>query len=137
MIKSLRIKAGLTQAQLANLAGCTPQVVLKTEQGIYRLMPPVILSALSPVADISPPELERIYRQHQASIRKSNRAIIEPHIDLLDDRPPNYELFRQRVAGSVMGLCKMLCIHPSQWNRLEKHGGDNGFLLEALRDVMK
>jgi DNA-binding XRE family transcriptional regulator len=108
-IKSYRTLNSLTQAQLAQLARVTPQVVLLAEAGVYTTMPP----KLKHICHADPID----YLDFQLSVRQSNRSAFEDAI--LRYNPPvashshPHVAFRELVSpGSYIGYCKMLAIAP-------------------------
>lgn len=140
--KTIRHSNKLSQAQVANESGLTPQVVLRSEQGLYGMPTPKLTAFLSKL-DFSAPvaELEKQYRTWQTMHRLYGQSKIEPAIMRHRAEYPNRIItmpqFRQSVLGisSVVGMCKLLCIHPSQVDRYTRRGGSIYFLEEALRDV--
>jgi len=108
-IKSYRELNALTQAQLAQLARVTPQVVLLAEAGVYTTLPP----KLRHVCHADPID----YLDFQLSVRQSNCTAFEDAI--LKYNPPvagrshPHVAFRAAVSpGSYIGYCKMLAIAP-------------------------
>lgn len=139
--KKIRWANGLTQNQLAEIADVTNQVVLRSEQGLYNIPSPKLTYAISKLELEALPvaELNSIYRSWQKIHRLYHRVKVQSPVDkwklsgLIITMPE----FR-RVMGqpSVLGLCKLLCVHPSQIDRYTKRGGSLFFLQEALRDVL-
>ncbi len=132
-IKLSRLQEGVTQAQLANLAGITPQVVLKAEQGLYGLLPPSLLPPVARYLFCSEAEVQALYRNFQAETRLNNRGLILENLAGIGTSL-TFKEFREIVGGSVAGFCRVLCLHPAQWQRLEERGGDVSFFRDALRD---
>lgn len=133
-LRRIRKAAGLTQAQVAIGAGITPQVVLKAEQGLFGLVPPRLIGVLAEAGQVEETELEADYAAWQAAKRLANRELI---LNVMRDRPVarSYADLRMTIGGSTNNFCKLLCLHPAQWTRLERDGGDSEFFIRALKDA--
>lgn len=133
-IKQARLANSLTQRQLASLCNVTRDAVLKTEKGLYGSVPPRILAPVAALLGCSENSLEKAYREFQRETRYENRGVLLRVIaNGAEFKGERYVDFRRRV-GPVAGFCKLLCINPSQWDRLENKGGADSFFRTALRD---
>lgn len=145
-LKKLRQKYGLSQAQLADLAGISPQAVLKYEQGLYQDPSDSIMSALISTAShndehISWSKLADEYQQwrliHQAAQRWRFEDI--RHLNIHGNEHPFASLRRavgdskkQRGLGvSVQGFAVILALHPATCSEY------NSGRLRSMPSVMK
>lgn len=124
-LRSLRRRQGWTQRELAEFSGVTRHAVLRTEQGVYALPPPAILSAISQrLPDSSVPYLEEAYRRWQTQ----QRILVRAH--LFSDAPGipreatsseflNYRIFTLGLT-SRMEFCRLFCVHPAVVEKYEK-----------------
>lgn len=133
-LRRIRRSHNLTQKEVAIGAGITPQVVLKAEQGLYGMVPPRLISVLSEISEIGEKDLEERYKKWQAEKRLESRAEVLSKL-CIPTGGISYGEFRRTVAGSTNAFCRLLCLHPAQWTRLEKHGGEDSFFVEALKEA--
>jgi len=97
----------LTQAELASKAGCSPQVILLCEQGVYTTLPPAIKRITH--------STNEAYHNFQVSVRQTNKEAFEEAIVAFDIGPVAahpHATFRLLVTDSFIGYCKMLAIAP-------------------------
>lgn len=125
--------ARLTQKQLAIGAGITPQVVLKAEQGLYGMIPPKLLSSVAEVSGLPEEAIELSYRNWQCEARYEQGRDLKNSLIIADNM--GYREFQESCSESVLAFCRMLCIHPAQWGRLSKSGGDSEFFRTAMREA--
>ena len=106
----------LTQAELADRAHITEQVVLKAEQGVYPTLPPSLLRMLSYLSGASEDKIEKDYENWILSELKKVKL---PSVG--NQMVTNYILFnewRSTVCGingvpdNINSFCKLMKIHP-------------------------
>ncbi len=114
-VKDARLSVGLTQREMASLAGVTEQVVLKTEQGLYPSIPPSmygVLKVLDPNAD-----LDQVAFQYENWILQELGHVKLPSVGSYDT-PVGFISWRAHVCllnnvqNSVSGFCKLMKINP-------------------------
>lgn len=141
----MRLETGWTQAELGEIAGVTRHAVIRTEQGVYALPPPAILSVfLRRFPGESILTLETVYvawveetRRHNAS-KYLNR---EPPVTLVSGDMAGVDFLLWRLntmrITSRMEFCRLFCVHPAVVEKYEKgqqkHMPDQ--LQHALYDV--
>ncbi len=127
-IKEFRQVRGLSVADLAGRAGVTPLAVHRTEQGVFAQVPPRLLYPvlqdvfITETGDVITDEdsLQEVYRKFQRFTRRQNYGC------LTESLPPFKAgvspLVHWRMLSGVesqMGLCSLLCVHPSPIREIE------------------
>lgn len=109
-IKQARQEAGLSQNQLAQMIGVSRQIVVKTENGMYRFPSTKILAALDPDGTLN---LEAKYKhwQEQKRLKLVNQLIVtgDTFQQLIED---NWE--------NINSACRALCLNPETVTRYIK-----------------
>lgn len=109
---------------LAEFAGVTRHAVLRTEQGVYSLPPPAILSVFSQrLPGTSIPYLEEEYRRWQ-SIARRRAGIQYPDVPLVFRDSTGQQFLNWRLFSlgmtSRMEFCRVFCVHPAVVEKYEK-----------------
>lgn len=139
-LKALRLQAGWTQIDLADMAGITRHAVLRTEQGVYALPPPSILSVFtSRLPHLNTLALEESYRIWQTKARR-RAGLLFPDAPLVSPDATGRQFLNWRTFSlgitSRMELCRLLCVHPAVVEKYEK-GQQHSMpdqLFQALRE---
>jgi transcriptional regulator with XRE-family HTH domain len=140
--KQIRETNNLSQNQVAYTCGLTQQVVLRTEQGLYGLPSVKLLNYLASLEESHPvAELTKLYKEWQTEHRKYNRIKVEFPLQNYRVENPNEKITLPQLkkilhCTSSIGLCKLICVHPSQIDRYTRYGGSLRFLEEALSDIL-
>lgn len=123
-LRALRLAQGWSQAELAEFAGITRHAVLRTEQGVYSLPPPAILSVFSQrIPGSSIPYLEKAYTEWQTKKRRC-AGILFPDAPLVALSATSSEFLNWRTFSlgmtSRMEFCRVFCVHPAVVEKYEK-----------------
>lgn len=151
----IRKSLELTQIQLASLSDLTPQVVLRTEQGLFATPPSSLTQSLASLLILSPsatPEIPELLEAFSASrlshLDRSTRVIllskslVESYSlwiegarrahnkyrgGILFDWPGDWPLIKALLGGTVAGAAVQMVYQISLLQEFEKHGwGSSG-----------
>lgn len=128
-LKRLRVAYGITQQDLADVCGVERGTILDAEQGMFRTVPPSILTALS---------------RDDPEVAKA--LILDYHMWVRDSRQANANSFKCgpvetftefcfEVGGSVRGFCRALVMQRSIVTEYIRKGHRWADLQMALADV--
>lgn len=147
--RDIRERHGVTQPELASLAGMTTHGVLRYEQGLYAKPSIKYLHALSEISEYSVQELEHSYRWHRNNRIYETTKLFSTILEVPDrreeilqtvlriaevnnrlalpDKPSHpFAMFRTRLCAAVgeplsqIHFCILTCIHPSYLDNFEK-----------------
>jgi transcriptional regulator with XRE-family HTH domain len=139
--KQIRASKGLSQRAVAEFCDVTPQVVLKTEQGLYGTPPAGVIRVLSEAWGTPESDLCRAYYSWQTLHRLESRERIAGVVSDLRRagvRSISHKTWRRMLGcESVMAYCKLLCLHGFIVTRFESKGGSKDFLKVALDDILR
>ncbi len=132
-VKAARTQAGLTQAELAEKAQVTRQVVVLTEQGLYKQPPESVIRVLCRLDFTSHAVLLANYAGWVESQRYSHQHLFRP-VDLRITPGDRWAALKSQVAGkSQQGFCRALVYQPSLVREFEKFGRGSAGIFSALR----
>lgn len=128
-IREFRQVKGLSVSALASMAGVTPLAVHRAEQGVFVRVPP---SLVSPIIDsqlvtesghalVDEDSLNDAYREFQRKTRRENYGCLNQ--SLPEFKAGVSPLVHWRMLSGVesqMGLCSLLCVHPSPVRQVER-----------------
>lgn len=125
-----RYRASLTQVDLAERLGVTRHMVIRLEQGLFRLPPDHITQELAEIYGVEQWELIGEYRDWQREKRlefkrknPSFKEVFGTEHYLGPEHPLTY--YREKLGLSRIGLCKGLCLHPdpiTDWEHNKQRG---------------
>jgi transcriptional regulator with XRE-family HTH domain len=125
-LKRIRTSLGLSQKKLAELAGVTPQSVLKYEQGLYQEPSDNIITALLTEAEeqgtpFSLLKLHQDYKKWRTTHQEAQQWIFDRIYTLpisADEHP--FKTFRKKLYNphssegyTVQGFAVLLALHPA------------------------
>ena len=117
-IRKIREELGLTQSALADVAGVTEQVILKTEQGLYPTIPPSTMRAMAHLSNLSVGLIEALYEDW---INQELRKVKLPTGNVLAEAWNSRHTFHgwrvvvcrlNSVPDSVNSFCKLFKMNP-------------------------
>jgi DNA-binding transcriptional regulator YiaG len=137
-LKELRLERGWTQEDLAGFAGVTRHAVLRTEQGVYALPPPAILSVFQQRTELSMLTMERQYvdwvkwtRRH-TGLKLSSKASKQA-VSVMSG--PEFLTWRYGLGITRrMEFCRLFCVHPAVVEKYEK--GQQHKMPDQLREAL-
>lgn len=137
-LKALRLSAGWTQQELADFGGITRHAVLRTEQGVYALPPPAILSVFSQrLPGSSIPYLETEYKAWQRRMRQATSRLMPdaPGISgaATSSQFRDWRIFTLGIS-SRMEFCRLFCVHPAVVEKYEK--GQQARMPDQLQEAL-
>ena len=120
IIKQTRLDLGITQREVAQLAGMSPQAVMRYEQSLYENLSDKLAAAISTISGVT---LEDIYKQYvidrtQQQVSAWRYVAIPPPIHFTDSVHP-FLNFRQGITTAAVGnrsrmsFCILLAVHPA------------------------
>lgn len=139
VVKSIRLSNNLSLTQFAELARCSDQVVLRTEQGTYREVPPKILKLCE---DLNSMATKNFVATKYREFTKLHRALYASRLDLdlskyvahRANSPHPLIYLRSRIGYATrMGFCVAFCMHPSTVRRFEL--GETLEIPEQVREL--
>lgn len=144
-IREFRQAQGLSVADLAQRAGVTPLAVHRAEQGVFAQVPPRLVYPLLEAELITEEgyilsDEDSLNECYKAWVRKTRRANYGCLTESLPPFKPGVSpLVHWRMLSGVesqMGLCSLLCVHPSPIRETElgKQRKLPNQLVEALLD---
>ena len=127
--------------EVSKLLGVAESTYLRTEQGLYNDIPPVLLRAISDHVT-SPAVVCANYERSQISQRTAtyrDGKVIQHYRDLLAIEVSEFPeanpfiLWRQNINGfkTRLAFCKAVCLHPSTVKRVE-----DGVAESISRDIV-
>lgn len=132
-IKVKRQQLGMTQAELADSATVTRQVVVLTEQGLYKQPPESVIRVLCRMDFSSHAIMLANYAGWVESQRYAHQHLFRP-VDLRIAANDRWAALKNQVAGkSQQGFCRALVYQPSLIREFEKFGRGSAGIFAALR----
>ena len=116
-IHYLRLTQRLPREHLASEAGCSALVVLRSEQGLYNSIPPVLVRTLVDHYGVDPHQLAIDYTNFQKEQRKFAQQSLADYIP--DGTGSPLRMWREFYNLSAVGACKVLCVHQAVWANAE------------------
>lgn len=125
--KSLREEWNISQAELAAVAGVSPQVVMRIEQGMYATPSVKVVSALVDLGSARGQNLNSsiLLEQHGTWIKRERAA----NGLLIKEVARNWP-----YKGSIAGLARILCVQLSVMQKWGMKGNPPPQIKEAFRD---
>jgi transcriptional regulator with XRE-family HTH domain len=138
----LRKELNVSQTHLARVAGIGPQVIMRTEQGLFATPSPKLVQGLISEASQVGQELNSTVLQqaHQDWItreRVRNGVLLQWGVDNWNNSFYD-KLFREYFGGygqSVVGFCKLVCVQLSIVQRWNFKGAMPPILYDAFREA--
>lgn len=122
-MRTLREAAGLSVSGLAAIAGVTPQLVTRTEQGVYTSVSERLRSAVLSEAPEGPLHdtitFDEVYTNFQTEQRKYHYGrLLEPYAFTSETHP--FVTWRQDSnIPNRISISKMYCVHPALVTKFE------------------
>lgn len=142
VIKTFRNSKDMTIKDLAEKAGCSEQVVMRAEQGIYAAIPPAISYLISELSDSSIDELNARYhyfvKNHRCWAQQESPLIPSLLITTVIQGKKIHPFVAWRQCcgySSRMSFCTSFCIHNSTLTRFEK--GTSEYVPDVLYELFK
>lgn len=140
MLQDLRLKEGLTRAELASITHRTINYIVKAEQLTFPTPPPSLIEFYSQRLDTDREILKDAYRDAQRTTREGFLRDYKP----LAHRSSFRRRWAYRLSGSEedlihpteYALSKGLCIPAATVYRSEKDGTVNQSIKDALSDLV-
>lgn len=133
-IKVKRHELQLTQNELAEKAGVTRQVVVLSEQGMYKVPPESLLRTLCRMDFTAHAVLLANYACWVTNQRFAHRDLFM-RVDLRLAGKDKWAYLKHQVAGkSQQGFCRALVYQPSLIREYEKFGRGSAGVFAALRE---
>lgn len=144
-IKELRLERGMTQKELAELAGMTPHGLLRYEQGLYENLSNNLLTTISDHFGFTPEDHSLFIQQYDAF-----RLEIQRNASIYMDNPPPvqispnhhpFETFRDHVTLRAVGtksrirFCILLAVNPAVVLNYDK--GKQGPMPSLISEALK
>lgn len=157
IIKTTRLQRGITQREVAKLAGMSPQGVMRYEQGLYENLSVKLRDAIVELTDWPPYKVDQLYHAFRVDtqIKAQEYLADPPPIHFTETRPPFLNFREGLTSGAVgtksrMAFCIMLAVHPATVQQYDEgkvkympalikraliNGGLNGDYLKSLCEV--
>lgn len=119
-VKQFRLLYELTLEELSSLIGISKQALIRTEQGTYDRIPPVILHYLVSLNGHNELELVSLYENYQLKSRARNRCYFGPDlaVDIYKEHP--FRQLRSKINVSLSEVAKDLCLPQSTLQYFER-----------------
>jgi DNA-binding XRE family transcriptional regulator len=130
-IKIKREQLQLTQGELASAAGITRQVVVLSEQGLYKSPPESLLRVLCRMDFTS----QAVLTANYASWVTSQRWLHRDRFMRVGPGQVTWSALKNQVAGkSQQAFCRELVYQPSLVREFEKYGRGSAGIYAALKE---
>lgn len=121
--KDIRLRANLSQYEVARRSGVTKHAVLRLEQGMYADPLPTLVDYFVSNYPITQSQLLQDYEDFQVATRESNTRLLGDFDDLeiacpVGEHPLTY--LRERMGYNPTQLAKMLCLSQTVISYFEK-----------------
>lgn len=120
IIKTTREQRGITQREVARLAGMSPQGVMRYEQGLYENLSVKLRDAIVELTDWEPYKVDMLYHAFRVDtqIRAGQYLAEPPPIHFTETRTPFLNFREGLTSGAVgtksrMAFCILLAVHPA------------------------